>query len=76
MYCSDKREIALNILCFSFKMVYMMLGTISLHICAFDFSTLALVFIIIALVSIVMRFLLLVVFVNTIVMADENASKN
>ena len=47
-------------------MVYKVLETISksLHIYAFDFSCLSTAFIIATLVSIVMRFLLLVVFVD------------
>ena len=77
MYCSDEREIAFNILCFPFKLVYTLLGTVSksLHICAFDFFCLATAFIIAALVWIVMCFLLLVALVDMITMEDENASK-
>ena len=61
MYCSDEREIAINILSFSFKMMSTMLETILkyLHICAFDFSLLSTTFIIATLVAIEMRFLLL-----------------
>ena len=47
MYCSKEREIAFNILCFSSKMVFTVLETISksLHVCAFDFSCLSNAFI-------------------------------
>ena len=48
----------------------------SLHISAFDFSLLATTFIISTLVSILMHFLLLVVFVDMVAMANENESKN
>ena len=59
-------------------MVHTVLGMILkyLHICAFDFFHLATAFIITTLVSIVMHFLLLVVFIDMVVMTIENESKN
>ena len=70
MYCSDQRAIAFNVLSFSFEMVYTVLETIlkCLHICAFDFSRLSTALITDTLVSIVMHFVLLVVFVDTFAM--------
>ena len=69
MYCSDEREIAVNILCFSFKRVYTVLGTISksLHISEFDFSIYYRYF------GVDSNALLLLV-VDMIAMANENAS--
>ena len=58
MYCSNEKEIDLNILSFSFKMVctWGFKQLRSLHICAFDFSCLSTAFIIATLVLIVIRF--------------------
>ena len=47
-----------------------------MHICALDFSLLSTAFIIATLVSIVMHFLLLVVFIDMDGMAIENESEN
>ena len=70
MYCSDEREITLNIIPLSFKMLYMLIKTISrlLYICAVDFSPLSSEFIIAALVWIAIHFLILVVCVDMAVM--------
>ena len=59
-------------------MVYKVLETISnsLHICAFDFSRSSTAFIIAALVSIVMCFLLLVLFVDMVAIEYKIESKN
>ena len=59
MYCSDEREIAFNILSFSFKQVLEMISK-SQHIRTLDFTHLSTAFIIATLVSIVIRFLLLI----------------
>ena len=74
-------SISVQYLVLTFKMVYKVLERISksLHICAFDFSCLSTAFIIATLVSIVMRFLLLVVFADMVGMRwrlTEIESKN
>ena len=74
MYCSDEREVALNIiniLSFAFKMVYTVLETNlkSLHICALAFLHLSTAFIITTLVLIIMPFLLFFfVFIDMVAM--------